>query len=286
MEIDQRPAHEPEQLSQQFEELALPLLDQLYGAALRLTRNPQDAEDLVQETYAKAFAAFHQFTPGTNVKAWLYRILNNAFISNYRKAQRRPKEAESDQVEDWQEYSAASHDSRGLVSAEAEALENLPDSEIKDALDQLSDDRRTVVYLADVEGFSYQEIADIVAEAFENLDIEVEINECTQVDADEFEEADICVVATYTYDDGDLPDEIVDFYEDLQELDLLGKIYGVCGSGDTFYDEFCKSVDDFDAAFAKTGASKGAENVKVDLNAEEEDIENLEAFAKELVAKI
>ncbi|WP_455951333.1 sigma-70 family RNA polymerase sigma factor [Arcanobacterium haemolyticum] len=162
METDQRPAHEPEQLSQQFEELALPLLDQLYGAALRLTRNPQDAEDLVQETYAKAFAAFHQFTPGTNVKAWLYRILNNAFISNYRKAQRRPKEAESDQVEDWQEYSAASHDSRGLVSAEAEALENLPDSEIKDALDQLSDDRRTVVYLADAEGFSYQEIADIV----------------------------------------------------------------------------------------------------------------------------
>ena len=131
-----------------------------------------------------------------------------------------------------------------------------------------------------------EEIADIVAEAFENMDIEVEINECTQVDADEFEEADICVVATYTYDDGDLPDEIVDFYEDLQELDLLGKIYGVCGSGDTFYDEFCKSVDDFDTAFAKTGASKGAENVKVDLNAEEEDIENLEAFAKELVAKI
>ena len=107
-----------------------------------------------------------------------------------------------------------------------------------------------------------------------------------QVDADEFEEADICVVATYTYDDGDLPDEIVDFYEDLQELDLSGKIYGVCGSGDTFYDEFCKSVDDFDAAFGKTGASKGAENVKVDLNAEEEDIENLEAFAKELVAKL
>ena len=79
-----------------------------------------------------------------------------------------------------------------------------------------------------------EEIADIVAEAFENMDIEVEINECTQVDADEFEEADICVVATYTYDDGDLPDEIVDFYEDLQELDLSGKIYGVCGSGDTF----------------------------------------------------
>ena len=106
------------------------------------------------------------------------------------------------------------------------------------------------------------------------------------MDADEFENADICVVATYTYDDGDLPDEIVDLYEDLQELDLSGIIYGVCGAGDTFYDEFCKSVDDFDAAFAKTGAVKGAENVKVDLNAEEEDIENLEAFAKALAAKI
>ena len=92
--------------------------------------------------------------------------------------------------------------------------------------------------------------------------------------------------STYTYDDGDLPDEIVDLYEDLQELDLSGKTYGVCGSGDTFYDEFCKSVDDFDAAFAKTGAVKGAENVKVDLNAEEEDIENLEDFAKALAAKI
>lgn len=130
-----------------------------------------------------------------------------------------------------------------------------------------------------------EEIADIVAEAFENLDIDVEINECTQVDADEFEDADICVVATYTYGDGELPDEIVDFYEDLEDVDLEGKVYGVCGSGDTFYDEFCKSVDDFDAVFAKTGATKGAENVKVDLNAEEEDIENLEAFAKALVAK-
>ncbi|MGX7352841.1 flavodoxin [Enterococcus canis] len=129
-----------------------------------------------------------------------------------------------------------------------------------------------------------EEIADIVAEAFENLDLEVEINECTQVEAEDFEDADICVVATYTYGDGELPDEIVDFYEDLQELNLAGKIYGVCGSGDTFYDEFCKSVDDFDAVFAKIGATKGAESVKVDLAAEEEDIENLEAFAKKLAA--
>ncbi|MGX7131482.1 flavodoxin [Enterococcus songbeiensis] len=128
-----------------------------------------------------------------------------------------------------------------------------------------------------------EEIADIVAEAMENLAIDVEINECTQVDADEFEDADICILATYTYGDGELPDEIVDFYEDLQELDLSGKIYGVCGSGDTFYDDFCKSIDDFDAVFAKTGATKGAESVKVDLNAEEEDIENLETFAKKLV---
>ena len=128
-----------------------------------------------------------------------------------------------------------------------------------------------------------EEVADIVAEAMENLEIDVEINECTQVDAAEFEDADICIVASYTYGDGDLPDEIMDFYEDLQELDLSGKIYGVCGSGDTFYDDFCKAVDDFDAAFAKTGAIKGAEGVKVDLNAEEEDIASLEAFAKKMV---
>lgn len=148
--------------SARFERDAMPYLDQLYGAAMRLTRNPQDAEDLVQETYAKAFAAFHQYKPGTNLKAWLYRILNNTFISNYRKAQRRPKEAESAEVEDWQEYRAASHTSQGMKSAEVEALENLPDSEIRDALEQLPPDRRTAVYLADVEGFSYQEIADIM----------------------------------------------------------------------------------------------------------------------------
>lgn len=145
-----------------FERDALPYLDQLYGAALRLTRSPQDAEDLVQETYAKAFAAFHQYKDGTNLKAWLYRILNNTFISNYRKAQRRPKEADSPEIEDWQEYRASTHHSTGLLSAEAEALENLPDSEIREALDQLPEDRRTAVYLADVEGFSYQEIAEIM----------------------------------------------------------------------------------------------------------------------------
>jgi flavodoxin short chain len=131
-----------------------------------------------------------------------------------------------------------------------------------------------------------EEIADIVAETMEDMGIEVEIDECTQVDASDFEDADICVVATYTYDDGHLPDEIMDFYDDLLELDLSGKIFGVCGSGDTFYDFFCKAVDDFEEAFIKTGAVKGAENVKVDLAAEEEDIQNLEAFAKSLVEKI
>lgn len=131
-----------------------------------------------------------------------------------------------------------------------------------------------------------EEIADIVAEKMENLGIEVEINECTQVDADEFLDADLCVIASYTYGDGDLPDEIMDFYDDLKELDLSGKIFGVCGSGDTFYDEFCKSVDDFEAAFLSVGAKKGADSVKVDLAAEAEDIEALEQFAEQLVKAI
>lgn len=150
-----------EERTARFERDAMPYLNQLYGAALRLTRNQQDAEDLVQEAFAKAFGSFHQFTPGTNLKAWLYRILNNTFISNYRKQKRRPQEASAD-VEDWQEYRASLHHSRGLESAEVLALELLPNEEIQEALDQLSDDRRTAVYLADVEGFSYQEIADIM----------------------------------------------------------------------------------------------------------------------------
>lgn len=131
-----------------------------------------------------------------------------------------------------------------------------------------------------------EEIADIVAEAFENEGLDVELNECTQVDAEDFLDADICVVGTYTYDEGALPDDIVDFYEDLKELDLTGKLYGVVGSGDTFYEMFCSCVDDFDRVFSQTGATKGAESVKVDLAAEEEDIVRLEAFASELASKI
>lgn len=157
------PVRESEEAKiERFEREAMPYLDQLYGGALRLTRNPQDAEDLVQETFMKAYASFHQFQEGTNAKAWLYRILNNTFISNYRKAQRQPKQTDAAEIEDWQEYEAASHHSRGLMSAEAQALENLPDEEIREAFAHLPEDRRLAVYLADVEGFSYQEIADIM----------------------------------------------------------------------------------------------------------------------------
>ena len=145
-----------------FEAEALPYLDQLYSAAMRMTRNPSDAEDLVQETFAKAFAAFHQYQPGTNLKAWLYRILTNTFINSYRKKQREPQQSMAENVEDWQLARSESHSSAGLKSAETEALEHLPDSEVKRALAQLPDDFRLAVYLADVEGFPYKEIAEIM----------------------------------------------------------------------------------------------------------------------------
>lgn len=145
-----------------FEAQALPFLDQLYAAAMRMTRNPADAQDLVQETFVKAYSAFGQFTQGTNLKAWLYRILTNTFINTYRKKQREPYQGTIDELEDWQLGGAESTTARTTRSAEAEAIDHMPGSAVKDALQALPEHFRLAVYFADVEGFSYQEIADMM----------------------------------------------------------------------------------------------------------------------------
>ena len=152
----------PAQRTARFEQDALPFLDQIYAGALRMTRNPADAEDLVQETFAKAYRSFHTFQQGTNLKAWLYRILTNTYINIYRKNQREPIVNPQDEIHDWEMAAAHRHTSGGLQSAETQALELLPNEIISNALAEVPEDFRNAVYLADVEGFSYKEIADIM----------------------------------------------------------------------------------------------------------------------------
>lgn len=145
-----------------FDQAVNEFMQPLYGNALRLTGNPEDASDLVQATFERAFRAFHQYRPGTNLKAWLFKIQNNTFINEYRKKQRQPKVADGEQVEDWQMHRAESHTSAGLRSAEDEVLESLPAEAVRTALAQISDEYRQAVLLADVEGLRYKEIAEIM----------------------------------------------------------------------------------------------------------------------------
>ncbi|MGO1542838.1 MAG: sigma-70 family RNA polymerase sigma factor [Gulosibacter sp.] len=152
-----------EELAKLFDEQAMPLLDQLYGHAMRMTRNQADAQDLVQETFTKAFQSFRSYRQGTNLRAWLYRIQTNLYINQYRKAQREPYPNALDELEDWQLGGASSYTADSSSrSAEAEALDNLPSDAVKDALAELADEFRMAVLLADVQGFAYKEIAEIM----------------------------------------------------------------------------------------------------------------------------
>jgi RNA polymerase sigma-70 factor (ECF subfamily) len=150
------------ELRERFERDVLPLLPNLYAAALRMTRNPTDAEDLVQDTYLRAFRGFSGFKEGTNLKAWLYRILTNSFINTYRKKQRQPQTVEGpDDVDEW--YLFDKLGGRNVeLSAETEVLDKIPDEAVKGALESLPENFRLPVLLADVEGFSYKEIAEIM----------------------------------------------------------------------------------------------------------------------------
>jgi RNA polymerase sigma-70 factor (ECF subfamily) len=147
------------ELAAHFARDAIPLVGQLYCGALRMTRNPADAEDLVQDTMIKAYVGFRSFRAGTNRKAWLYRIMTNTYITAYRKKQRQPLQYPSQEITDGQWAASAGHTARGLRSAEVEALESLPDVEIRAAMQALPEDFRMAVYYADVEGLQYKDIA-------------------------------------------------------------------------------------------------------------------------------
>ena len=151
-----------QELLERFERDVLPLLPGLYGAALRMTRNPADAEDLVQDTTLRAYRGFATFEEGTNLKAWLYRILTNSFINTYRKKQREPKTVDGpDDIEEWYLFDRLGSRSTER-SAEEDVLDRIPDADVKAALESLSENFRLAVLLADVEGFSYKEIAEIM----------------------------------------------------------------------------------------------------------------------------
>ena len=147
-----------------FADLAMEYMPSLYNAALRMTRNPAEAEDLVQETYLKAYRAFGGFQEGTNLKAWLYKILTNTYINSYRARKRRPEQTELEEVEDLYLYRRLGGLEAAAAgrSAEDEVLDRFTDEEVKAALEALPDQFRMAVLLADVEGFSYKEIADIM----------------------------------------------------------------------------------------------------------------------------
>jgi RNA polymerase sigma-70 factor, ECF subfamily len=145
-----------------FEHDVIPLRESFYSQALRLTHIHEDAEDLLQDTMMKAYTGFHSFRQGSNLKAWLYRILINTYINGYRKKQRRPKEYATAEITDQQLCDIARKDATGLRSAEEQALESLPNNEIKAAMQALPEQFRMVVYYADVEGFRCREIAEIM----------------------------------------------------------------------------------------------------------------------------
>ncbi|MEE2775545.1 MAG: sigma-70 family RNA polymerase sigma factor [Acidobacteriota bacterium] len=145
-----------------FQSVAIPYVDSLYNTALRMARNPQDAEDLVQETYFKAYKYYDKFTEGTNLKAWLFRILKNTFINSYRKKQQVPPQNPFDEIEDAFESHLSSEARGGLPNPEETALDNVLDEDVQHALASLSEDYRMVVVLADLEDFSYQEISEIL----------------------------------------------------------------------------------------------------------------------------